>query len=463
MVSNVYSKSFVQSSPTFLYASRIVIFQRLLPRIVSLSASSAPSSKSTSAEREAIELIDARKLFESVTMDLVTAYMLGPRNASNFLEKPAEAAEWLKLYQSRKKHVFWPQEMPKTTAFFERLGVSLSPAWVSKANHKLEAWCLEHCDAAEAQLMAAEEGDQDAARAEMVPVVYAQLRSQLAREAAKQSSVPLSAALARIQIASEVLDHASAGHETSAITLTFLFHELSLRPSLQRRLQDELKTLEPGIVYPPLSPDGGLDPNTLPALPTPKQLDALPLLHALLMETLRLHPAIPGPQPRVTPFTPDGVTLGPYTNIPGGMRVSASPMCLHRNDSVFPEPESWIPERWLLESGVNETELQERHRWFWAFGSGGRMCIGSNLAMAQMKLIVAAVLSSFRLIKADQCVGRNMDDGEDSGERHKHCAKEGQQEGGYQEEPLSCAAFEQEDAYTAQPVSPDLLLRFVPW
>jgi cytochrome P450 len=41
--------------------------------------------------------------------------------------------------------------------------------------------------------------------------------------------------------------------------------------------------------------------------------------------------------------------------------------------------------------------LKEMHRWFWAFGSGGRMCIGSHLAMQEMKLIVCALLGNYEV------------------------------------------------------------------
>lgn len=437
MLSNVYSKSHIQSSPTFLHACRTVIFERVLPEVLSSSSKDHPTKSSRP--------INARRLFESATMDLVTAYLLGPRNGSNFLQNPEQAAEWLHLYQSRKVHVFWPQEMPRTTAFFARLGINLSPSWVAQANHKLEAWCLDICDAAESQILVAGNGNHDAAKPEAVPVVYAQLRTHLAKESGKSSAVPVSTAPARIQIASKMLDHASAGHETSAITLTFLFHELSLRPSLQRRLRDELLTLEPRIRCPAAN-------APLPDLPTPKQLDALPLLHAVITETLRLHPAIPGPQPRITPSTPGGTMLGPYRNIPAGVRVSANPLCLHRNEAVFHNADRWIPERWMPRPG-REKELAEQWRWFWAFGSGGRMCVGNNLAMAQMKVVIAALLSNFGVVRADRGLeGADEDSAQDLG-----------LEGHADAEPLLCRPFLQEDAYTAQPVEAELLLRFVPW
>jgi cytochrome P450 len=137
------------------------------------------------------------------------------------------------------------------------------------------------------------------------------------------------------------------------------------------------------------------------------------------METLRLHAPIPGLEPRITPA--GGCTLAGYDNIPGNVRVSAMPYALHRNGDVFPDPGSWRPERWLQAS---EAEMKEMLRWFWAFGSGGRMCIGSNLAMQEMKLIVTAIYTNWRTAIVD-------DDG-----------------------------IDEIDAYTTRPRSNRLLLRF---
>jgi cytochrome P450 len=53
-----------------------------------------------------------------------------------------------------------------------------------------------------------------------------------------------------------------------------------------------------------------------------------------------------------------------------------SPYTLHRNAEVFPDPLVFKPERWLGECG----DLAEMKKWFWAFSSGGRMCIGLQYA-----------------------------------------------------------------------------------
>ena len=210
-----------------------------------------------------------------------------------------------------------------------------------------------------------------------------------------------------------------------------MFWQLSRNQALQNSLRAELLTLSPKIQLSsqPNSPDTS-------ALPNPKDIDVLPLLDAILQETLRLHAVIPGPEPRVTP--PSGTVLGPSGHayaVPGNVRVSSQPYTMHRLPSVFPSPESFIPERWFpavdaagsAEAKARDEErLKEMHRNFWAFSSGGRMCIGSHFAIQEIRLVVAALVSHFRILAVE---------GGDVG-------------------------MEQKDAYVAQPKGAKLVLRF---
>jgi unspecific monooxygenase len=168
------------------------------------------------------------------------------------------------------------------------------------------------------------------------------------------------------------MDQLVATHETFGITLLYVSWELSRNPNMQDRLRAELKGLPTPLTY------GSADEE----IPDARTLDDLPLLHAIVMETMRLHPAVPGGQPRVTP--PNSSTkIGDYANIPPNTRVSANAWSLHRNPEVFPDPEGWHPERWLESepSCAAYKGSDKKERWFWAFSSGGRMCIGSNYAM----------------------------------------------------------------------------------
>ena len=102
--------------------------------------------------------------------------------------------------------------------------------------------------------------------------------------------------------------------------------------------------------------------------PTVESSDKLEYLDAIIKETLRLYTPLPASEPRS--FFQD-VTIDGYL-IPAKTVVSMSPFSLHRNKDVFKEPLTFNPERWL----GSEKEVSEMKKWFWAFSSGGRMCIG---------------------------------------------------------------------------------------
>lgn len=81
-------------------------------------------------------------------------------------------------------------------------------------------------------------------------------------------------------------------------------------------------------------------------------------------------------------------TIGPYTDIPPGTHVVAFSRCLHRNERVFSDPNAFVPYRWLRPDKFETAEEKEQNarvdvceEWYWAFSSGSRMCLASNMAM----------------------------------------------------------------------------------
>lgn len=159
--------------------------------------------------------------------------------------------------------------------------------------------------------------------------------------------------------------------------------ELSRHPHAQIRLREELRSIAQPFWYPSI--------GKAPKLPKPQVLEDLPYLHAVLKESIRLRGTTPTPNPRVTPPN-SKVSIGQYDNIPGGVRISAFAWALHRNESVFPNPEVWMPERWMQ---LTREDLELKEKWFWAFGSGSRMCLGKNLAMEIMRYALAAIYTNY--------------------------------------------------------------------
>lgn len=119
---------------------------------------------------------------------------------------------------------------------------------------------------------------------------------------------------------SEILVEAGAfmlaGTDTTANTLTYLVYNVLSNPQLHKTLEDEIdKVSEPF---------------------TDSMLSELPVLNAVITETLRLHGAAPGALQRIAPR--GGVYLGQYY-IPAGTNVSTQAWSLHRDPNVFPDPE----------------------------------------------------------------------------------------------------------------------------
>ncbi|KAL2821350.1 cytochrome P450 [Aspergillus cavernicola] len=367
MLSNIYSKSFLQSSPHLRLISTTIVFDRLLPILQEASTSNAE--------------IDVHDLNQGLTMDFVSAYLYGLANGTNFLQDQEYRRKMLHLYQCRKPFEFYHQEVPDLLTCLKKIGIRLIPKWCDVANEVLDSWGLGLCDKAEASLPSTD--------ISVEPVVYKHLKQAISKQPTLKTDNPelreRYLEQQRLDIACEMYDHLTAGHETSAVVLTYLLWELSRNLDTQKDLHNELLTLQPKIAYP--------RPSQSAELPSPKSIDSLSLLEAILTETLRLHASIPGIQPRVTPYPT--CTLVGYDNIPANTRVNAQAYSLHRNPEVFPNPETWQPKRWLKESN-SAFDLEERKRWFWAFGSGGRMCVGSNLALQEMKLAIAAIYTNFR-------------------------------------------------------------------
>jgi len=160
-----------------------------------------------------------------------------------------------------------------------------------------------------------------------------------------------------LDIASECADHLLAGIDTTSDSLMFLLWALSR--SENKKYQDKL-----------ISEVAELDESSLVegGIPSVVASDRLPYLAAIVKETLRLYNPLPASEPRDLPVS----SLIAGYEIPAKTVVGMSPFSLHRNPHVFPEPLQFDPERWLRDS----SDLTEMNRWWWAFSSGGRMCIG---------------------------------------------------------------------------------------
>lgn len=301
--------------------------------------------------------VEVLQMNYAYSMDTFVHWQFGRKLSSNFIEDDSERRMYLDGFFGPASYTFWQYEFPDLAKFLRNIGIFLIPKWVDQKFKAIEDWNLAKCDLAQQLLDKEEPSEEDR------PIVFELAINKMSDVRSRPASYPQ-----RLQIASDMFAHNSAAFETSGNTETYLYYEMCRNPIWQTRLREELKSLSIPLKY-----EAGKTYNT-DDLPDSKEIDALPILHAVVTETLRLYPAVPGGQPRVVP---QPCKLGDYSDIPAGTTVQSYAYSLHRTPEIFPDPEQWKPERWLDSS---PEELATMKKWFWAFGSGSRMCIGSNFA-----------------------------------------------------------------------------------
>jgi len=163
-----------------------------------------------------------------------------------------------------------------------------------------------------------------------------------------------------------------AGHETTANAISWTLYILSRLPALQEEAAAEASE--------------AVAAGTDPRLP-----ERLPLLRAIVEETLRLYP----PAPRFDREAVEGDRLGDLEIAPGDI-VSIWPWLLHRHQALWDQPDRFDHHRFLAGQG------RGRHRFqYIPFGGGPRTCVGARFAMAEALTILACWLSGLRFAASD--------------------------------------------------------------
>ncbi|KAJ3506033.1 hypothetical protein NLJ89_g7099 [Agrocybe chaxingu] len=200
-------------------------------------------------------------------------------------------------------------------------------------------------------------------------------------------------------IISECIGHLMAGTDTTSTSISYLFWELSRRPDIMKKLQAELDDAMP-------------DSKVLPDITV---LQELPYFSAFLKEGLRLYTAVPSLLERVVPTSTskNGASdeifdLMGYA-LPPGTIVATQAWSMHRDPSVFPSPETFLPERWLESSSTSPEDLARMAAHMMPFGTGSRICGGQNLALMLLKMAIAAFVRNFEIRAPAETDERSMD------------------------------------------------------
>ena len=158
-----------------------------------------------------------------------------------------------------------------------------------------------------------------------------------------------------------------AGHETTAVALTWTWYLLAQHPSIADRLTREV--------------DATLNRRA----PTKDDLAALRWCDAVFKEALRLYPPVPIiPRMAYEEFALDGYTVAP------GTVILICPWVTHRDERFFADAERFRPERWL------DGPDPQRYSYL-PFSAGPRTCIGQGFATTESILAIARISQDYRL------------------------------------------------------------------
>ncbi|MDJ0596354.1 MAG: cytochrome P450 [Pleurocapsa sp. MO_226.B13] len=171
--------------------------------------------------------------------------------------------------------------------------------------------------------------------------------------------------LSDIELKDQMMTLLAAGYETTATALSWAFYWIHKIPEVKQKLLAEL--------------DGFEDRDD------PLAIARLPYLTAVCNETLRIYPVpfIAFMRLAKSPIEVMGYQFAPETILNPTIYLT------HHREDIYPEPKKFKPERFL--------ERQYSPYEFLPFGGGNRRCIGYALALLEMKLVLATILTRYDL------------------------------------------------------------------
>lgn len=205
-------------------------------------------------------------------------------------------------------------------------------------------------------------------------------RDQLSRWIAMEESDPTTLSTR------DIIVHTSANviavSDSTAIALRAVFYHLMRTPSAMVKLVDEIDQAQR---------DGKIGD----LIKYKESIVHLPYTQAVIKEGLRIHPGVGHLLERHVPR--GGLDIC-NQHIPAGTIVGVNAWVVHRDPAVFPEPDKFLPERWI-ESGSEK--LRQMEASFFAFGAGSRTYIGKNFSLLELSKIVPLLLRDYKVSLAD--------------------------------------------------------------
>jgi cytochrome P450 len=172
------------------------------------------------------------------------------------------------------------------------------------------------------------------------------------------------------EVRDEVVIIFLAGHETTAIALTFVWYLLSQHPDVEAKLHAELDAVLGGRA------------------PTHADIANLPYTRMVIEEAMRLYPPAPGLATRQA--VEEDEICG--RKVKKGQMVVIIPWVLHRHEKLWDDPLRFDPERFAPERSAARPRFA-----YLPFGGGPRICIGAQLATIEATLVLATLAQRFKL------------------------------------------------------------------
>lgn len=302
--------------------------------------------------------IDVYSLTDWYALDNITYLTLGPDYCTYAVDHPGPERKILRDLKYLQFLMPFRISCPKIYGLVSASVGSLRPSYLL-ADEKLASWCWQRTS----QAMS----DSNLKNSRSL------LRHLLEVHQGSKTMEPLNPQY----IAAEVLDNINAAEATVAVTATYLIWRLTENPQWQQKIRKELRAL-------PVQQDGSLSFAHVN--------DQAPSLDACLREVLRLHPASSGRAERIVPK--GGCTFSGVF-VPEDTVVTTCILALHRDESIFPEPGRFIPERWL---NGDETSFRRLDSQLISFGIGGRICLGKSLAIMEIKVLIANLYLEYETV-----------------------------------------------------------------
>jgi cytochrome P450 len=171
------------------------------------------------------------------------------------------------------------------------------------------------------------------------------------------------------QVRDEVMTLLLAGHEASAVTLSWAWSLLARHPEVEKKLWSELRQALNG------------------QSPGMHDLPKLPYANGVIKETMRLYP----PAWAIVRNAVKECEIGGY-RVPVGATIMMSQWVTHRDPRYYDEPERFNPDRWSEERTKGAPKFT-----YFPFGGGPRICIGSSFAEMETVLALATIAQRYQI------------------------------------------------------------------